>query len=352
MRPACRRRSARSARPARRAAPTAAGRTSPTGRRAQRARPARHMTPARRRTARSPRRTAPRGVQARPRAPARRGRAPRRSSRGSARRPVPHRSTPHGRRRAALSSRSPRHTRRARRRRPHRPRCRRPRGSRLPQPRSPDARPRLRRSRLDPRERRPADPRDAFPREVEPMALQHAACEREHVSYSDRAGNVTSICEPVTGSVSAVVTRSASPSRGNNGLDVVERIAAEDRVRSRARRHGRLADPEPGDHAPDQAAAAPAVRQRGEHELLVGHEQQQGLVAADRALVVEHRPPAEIAHPPAERVPAAECLSTRPVQLLKPVEMPLTEPQQVTDRRPEPTRGRRATGYASPGTRR
>src|SRR6266446_9936747 len=105
-------------------------------------------------------------------------------------------------------------------------------------------------------------------------------------------------------------------------------------------------EPELLDDAAHEPAPTPAVRQHRERELLLRHEQEQRLVARDRAFVVERDPAARVAHPPAEAVAAAEGLRLRLAhcgacfldEWSRPAELVRREREQVADRRPEPAR--------------
>src|SRR5439155_23975517 len=90
--------------------------------------------------------------------------------------------------------------------------------------------------------------------------------------------------------------------------NVVERVPCSERPRLEAERL---------DDTPDEPAAAPTVREHGEHERLVGDDEQERLVTGRRALVVPRIGSArELANPPPERVAAADPLR---LPLLQPV---------------------------------
>src|SRR5947208_16615177 len=96
-------------------------------------------------------------------------------------------------------------------------------------------------------------------------------------------------------------------------------------------------EPEGLDDTPDQAAAAPAVREHGERERILRHEQEDRLVAGNRAFVIERRATVfERADPPAERIVRAERLDPRLVQSARLREVGRCEAEQVGSRRPEP----------------
>ena len=158
----------------------------------------------------------------------------------------------------------------------------------------------------------PADARDVGTREIEPVALQVAAGRtRRRSSTSGRADSFKSIralCHRI-GLRHDDGERFAVDAHAR--LDAVERVRPEtlssicDAAISRGTRSSVV------DDAADQAAAAPRVRQHGKHDALVRHEEEQRLVARDGALVVERDSAAEVADPPAARVPGAERVRTR-----------------------------------------
>ena len=196
------------------------------------------------------------------------------------------------------------------------------------------------------RQRDPADARDAGAAgsRAGGSSASRPRSRRRRRRSASTATRGRSIRTPVTGSVSLSATRQRRRLRRATALDVVERVAA----RARCRLAAGSVDGEPArararDDAPDQPAAAPAVREHREHELLLRDEQEQRLVAADRSLVVE-RGVRRRAHAPTSRGSSGAPSASRP-RLAQPrsAERPAAswcarEAQQVADRRPEPAR--------------
>src|SRR5581483_6445436 len=98
---------------------------------------------------------------------------------------------------------------------------------------------------------------------------------------------------------------------GDDSLEVVERVRAVvqlmvDSLPRRGTRESQILD-----DVTNQRGSLPGIRQHGKHDRVLGNEQQQGLKAPDRALVVEKA----VAHPPPERVACAERLADRLVEM-------------------------------------
>ena len=161
---------------------------------------------------------------------------------------------------------------------------------------------------------------DAGAREVEPVAHQPAAREavdaaadrprRQPRPRDRRAGDRIGLALLHDESSPAPRRRLASSSAyrpaASYSVSSAGRVPGSDPGRDAAPG----SEPELLDDAADEPAAAPAVRQHRERELLLRHEQEQRLVAGDRALVVERGAAAGVAHPPAERVAARRARAT------------------------------------------
>ena len=96
---------------------------------------------------------------------------------------------------------------------------------------------------------------------------------------------------PVSGSTSLSVTRQRPSRSVNLGDGVVKRVATRIDPVLAGVSTGRRHEPELLHDSPDQAAAAPAVREHGERCSASGHDEEKRLEAGDRALVVERDPP-------------------------------------------------------------